>query len=113
MAPEFCRQQSTVQRVSLVDKEIIYPPEYDPDEWRTRAACKNMTDLFFQPGRGNPDTRALNICRNECPVRWECLEFAVTQLRHVEAQGVWGGYGTNELRRIRRERRREAAKRAS
>ena len=80
--------------------------EEDPS-WRTDAACKGRTDLFFpkaQPHRGRmlgnlPDLEvrrvreAKAICAG-CPVRRDCLAYAVT---HRETFGVWGGLDEREL----------------
>ena len=40
---------------------------------------------------------AKRVCRS-CPVRAECLEFA---LDNGESWGIWAGYTDMELRRIR------------
>jgi WhiB family transcriptional regulator, redox-sensing transcriptional regulator len=74
------------------------PPNY-PD-WFQRAACIGCDpDLFF-PERGEHTRPAKEVCRG-CPVREECLEFA---LATVEKFGIWGGTSERERRRIRRDR---------
>ena len=82
---------------------------FDDLSWHDRANCKGANaDLFF-PERGASTRTAKAICR-ECPVRAECLEFA---LRSGEKFGIWGGLSERERRRVRRERQIAAARRAS
>jgi len=71
------------------------------DVWQRRAACRGPESaLFFpptfpeaRPDRDAREARAKAICAS-CPVRPECLEFALT-IR--EPHGIWGGL--NELER--------------
>jgi WhiB family redox-sensing transcriptional regulator len=73
------------------------------------AACKGEDpELFFGPfaefvtTRQQREAKAKAICAR-CPVRAECLEFA---LGTGEAYGVWGGAGEYERRAMLRQRRR-------
>ena len=81
-------------------------------DWRQAAACRDLdTTLFFVVGTG-PDAlakeaRAKAVCAT-CPVRLECLEYAIVT---NQENGVWGGMGEEERGRERRRRRREAATR--
>jgi WhiB family transcriptional regulator, redox-sensing transcriptional regulator len=70
------------------------------DGWRDQAACRDADpDLFF-PDRGYADvSEAMTIC-NGCPVREECLDWA---LKVNEDEGVWGGT-TPDQRRVLRKR---------
>lgn len=78
------------------------------DDWRQDAACRDLdTNLFF-PATDEEAGRARAICAT-CPVREECLEFA---LATHQDDGVWGGLTETERRRLRR-RRRDAARRAA
>lgn len=66
-------------------------------EWRLRAACRNHNPDWWHPhDRGNSRAAqtALNICKTQCTVTAECLEYA---LRTVEVHGIWGG--TTEKKR--------------
>jgi WhiB family transcriptional regulator, redox-sensing transcriptional regulator len=75
-------------------------------DWRGAGACLAADpDLFFPLGGAGtasaPDTsRALRIC-DECPVKRECLDFAM-QTR--EAEGIWGGTTAEERVRVLRSR---------
>ena len=61
--------------------------------WRRLAACRAMPTAMFFPAKGVNPRRALATCMT-CPVRVECLEWAVGMR---ERQGVFGG--TTEKRR--------------
>ena len=70
-------------------------------DWWRYAACRDADpEIFFPvssvgPGRGEV-ARAKAICAR-CPVRRQCLQFA---LATRQAHGVWGGT-TEEERRLR------------
>jgi WhiB family redox-sensing transcriptional regulator len=70
--------------------------------WQWRAACRGEdSGLFFPPNDAEPreqrlarERKAKSICAG-CPVRIECLEYAV---RIREPHGIWGGLNENERR---------------
>ncbi len=65
-------------------------------EWEVRALCRGAdADLFFTPGVAQ-EYRAKAVCRT-CPVRWECLAYA---LSHRVEHGIWGGLTDRERRRV-------------
>lgn len=79
-----------------------------PDvSWTDLAACRfEDPELFFPistkgPGRAQTE-EAKAVCAR-CPVRQECLEYALAT--HQEA-GIWGGLTEDELRALRRARSR-------
>lgn len=88
-------------------------------EWAEQAKCKGVdTELFFAPPEEGGIAKEVSaaaraFCRGEddsgkeCPVRRECLEYAIEA---NEKFGVWGGLDEGERRRVRRDRR--AAERA-
>lgn len=79
-------------------------------DWPSRAACAGMdTELFFPSGPGVPaDPEAKAACAT-CPVRSECLGFALDHPRRA-SHGIWGGMTEDErtAERRRRARRRVA-----
>jgi WhiB family redox-sensing transcriptional regulator len=84
----------------------------DPAEtwWIERARCRDEDpELFFPIGNSEAAIaqaeHAIAICR-QCPVRAECLEWS---LNSCQDAGVWGGFGEEDRRQIRRLRRRRAA----
>ena len=67
------------------------------DQWRSMAACRSADpDLFFPVSSSGQslaqEAEAKAICAG-CPVRRECLAFA---LRTHQAHGVWGGLSEQE-----------------
>jgi len=82
---------------------IIDASHYALEEtpWTERAACRGIQnpDVFF-PGQGESTAEARAIC-HPCPVRQECLEYA---LRWRIDHGVWGGKATRERQRIEKTR---------
>src|ERR1700744_4468724 len=83
-------------------------------EWRAEGACLAADpDLFFPVavgGAASKDTsRALLIC-DSCPVKRQCLEFA---MRNGEANGIVGGTTPEERIRVLRGRNRRPAWRPS
>ncbi|AWL36853.1 MULTISPECIES: WhiB family transcriptional regulator [Streptomyces] len=79
------------------------------DNWRTHAACRDEDpDLFFPIGTTGPalvqTEEAKAICRS-CPVRQQCLDWA---LENNQDTGVWGGLGETERRTLKRRSRRQA-----
>lgn len=67
-------------------------PKPPPGEWRERAACRDMDINLFYPAEYVPLTaEAYGACA-ECPVRAECLDYALTP--PMERWGLWGGLGS-------------------
>ena len=56
-------------------------------EWQLKAACRGLdSEVFFCPNKETQEI-ALRLC-NQCPVKRECLEFALAE---EQTEGVWGG----------------------
>ena len=80
------------------------------ESWQHRAACRGQdAAYFFAPNyferRSEKNAReavAKSFCAR-CPVRQECLEYA---LATREGHGIWGGLNEMERRRLLRERAR-------
>lgn len=69
-------------------------------EWQEKASCAPLPTEVFFPHK--PDfTQAKAVCA-DCPVRIECLQFA---LRTDQPDGVWGGLSFAERQRVLRKRR--------
>lgn len=71
------------------------------DDWMHRGACREHTPTLFFPSDGVGVEVAKRVCVG-CPVRAECLEYALT---HGVNHGVWGGCSERERRRIAARRR--------
>jgi WhiB family redox-sensing transcriptional regulator len=79
--------------------------------WQDRAACRGEEVVLFfgpdgerQPERDVRERRAKQLCES-CPVRTECLGYAVTR---PEKYGTWGGLNEDERSAERRRRMRRA-----
>ena len=69
--------------------------------WALRGLCSAADPEFFFPPRGDPAAEARQICAR-CPVRTECLEYA---LAAGEEFGVWGGLDADERKNLARRRK--------
>jgi hypothetical protein len=74
----------------------------EPPAWRSLGACRGADPAIFFPERGDSTIEAKQVCAG-CPVRGECLDFA---LDLNEKFGIWGGKSERERRRMRAPRRR-------
>lgn len=67
--------------------------------WRMLALCKHLsTDLFYLE-RGEEINPAVVSACSACPVKEECLEWA---LKH-EMNGYWGGTSGKQRQKMRKE----------
>lgn len=72
------------------------------NSWEDRAACapENRTeetkDLDWFSNDSDEKYRARAVCQNSCPVRKECVQFA---LENRMLHGIWGGVDDYEIRR--------------
>jgi WhiB family redox-sensing transcriptional regulator len=83
--------------------EAVWAATWDPAGWRAQAACQSYDpDLFFPVGvTGDAEVQinqAKAVCA-ACPVRGECLDFAI---QTNQEYGVWGGAAEDERRGMRR-----------
>lgn len=74
------------------------------DEWRAEAVCAQIGGDIWHPEKGGSTREAKLVCnggpgREPCPVRAECLQYA---LDHDERFGIWGGYSERERRALKR-----------
>lgn len=81
-----------------------YQVEFDADDWRNVAACRDTDpDLFFPVGSTGVAIEqiaaAKEVC-NMCPAKTACLEFA---LLSNQESGVWGGTSEDERRILRKQ----------
>lgn len=84
-------------------REVGPAPIFHPfirGEWVDEALCAQTDPEAFFPEVGETSTPALRVCQ-ACPVRQQCLEWALT---NNEIFGVWGGTTPNDRRKLRRAR---------
>ena len=74
-----------------------------PKPWATDAACAGADPALFYPTEhaGASEIRAAKRVCAGCPVRVECLHYAID---NGEAYGIWGGMTLKERRRYARKR---------
>jgi WhiB family redox-sensing transcriptional regulator len=75
----------------------------DSASWQSRAACLDCDpDLFFPIAPSGPALQQMEqakaVC-TRCPVRRECLQYA---LATRQVHGVWGGTSEEERQQLRR-----------
>lgn len=66
--------------------------------WQVGARCLEVDPEVFFPERGGSSKAARAVC-NDCPVKVECLRYA---LANREQFGIWGGTSERERRRLRK-----------
>lgn len=71
-------------------------------DWMHDAACRDEpTAVWFPHGNSTAEMiPAKEIC-SVCPVRRECLEYALVT---DQPDGVWGGLTAGERKRLRKDR---------
>lgn len=80
------------------------------ESWQDRAACKGPQSSMFYPPPSferreeklEREAAAKAIC-HRCPVRGECLDYAI---RIREPHGVWGGLSESERKALLSRQRR-------
>lgn len=79
---------------------LVFGEEPDDSElsWQELALCAQTDPEAFFPEKGGSTREAKKICVN-CPVRQECLEYA---LAHDERFGIWGGLSERERRKLKK-----------
>ncbi|MGL5441656.1 MAG: WhiB family transcriptional regulator [[Mycobacterium] stephanolepidis] len=68
------------------------------EDWRATGVCAQVGGDTWFPDRGGSTSDAKRVCRG-CPVKGECLEWALV---NDERFGVWGGLSERERRALRR-----------
>ena len=89
--------------MTVVGAMLPHVVDSDHDRWREHAACRDSdASLFFPAGSTGAAIEQIEaakaVCAT-CPVRDDCLRFA---LETNQEDGVWGGRDEIERRRLRR-----------
>lgn len=87
---------------------VVIASDRPTEAWKTRAACRGMDVNLFYPRRGESVVAAVAVC-NRCPVRSECLAYALEppndEALNIFRFGIWGGKSERARRRLRKTRR--------
>lgn len=67
-----------------------------PGEWVEEALCAQTDPELFFPEKGGSTRQAKEVCAR-CPVRPECLEYA---LENNERFGIWGMASERDRRKL-------------
>lgn len=70
------------------------------DLWKVHAACKDSPTDWWFPESSSPARVPRAICAS-CPVRVDCLQYALVGEAKAELYGVWGGAGERGRRYLR------------
>jgi WhiB family transcriptional regulator, redox-sensing transcriptional regulator len=95
-------QQAISEKVPVISVPTT-AAEASSASWQSRAACLDCDpDLFFPIAPSGPALRQIEqakaVCAR-CPVRRECLQYA---LATRQVHGVWGGTSEEERQQLRR-----------
>jgi WhiB family redox-sensing transcriptional regulator len=92
----------TIYRPSLLDlADLVGADDFAGQTWRASAACRGApVEVFFLERGASPAHLARSYCRR-CPVRVECLRYAMDLGSDNVAMGVWGGVTGRDRRRAR------------
>jgi WhiB family redox-sensing transcriptional regulator len=78
------------------------PRQAEPEDcWQDEALCAQVDPEIFFPEKGGSTKNAKEVCAS-CPVRFECLEYALNEDLDT---GVYGGLSSNERRPLHRAHR--------
>lgn len=82
-----------------VSEERFQTRAFETAPWMQEAACKeHPTSWWFPENSHDPKTKqARSICKT-CPVRIDCLDFALAR----NDEGIWAGYTMRQRRKLRR-----------
>lgn len=86
-------------------KDLLIPSE----EWHLEALCAQADPEEWYPESRASNRAAKAIC-NDCPVRQECLDFAMaTESSYLHRWGIWGGLTARDRENLARQRRKQGA----
>lgn len=68
-----------------------------PEPWMAEALCAQTDPEAFFPEKGGSTRDAKALCA-ECPVRVQCLAFALANDEHY---GIWGGLAPKARRALK------------
>lgn len=91
------RHTNAIITAELLAQLMPVLPEAALGEWTGQALCTQTDPEIFFPLKGTPGIKARRICAI-CPVRPECLAYAVVA---DERFGIWGGLNRAERLRLR------------
>lgn len=85
---------NTTEAAATLSQELMLVELDDDAAWMDDALCAQTDPEAFFPEKGGSTRAAKSVCA-ACPVRQECLNYA---LEHRETSGIWGGLSAQERR---------------
>lgn len=92
---EHAHQGSSKRRPRTAEEQLFDAVER---QWHEYGLCLETDPEAFYPDKGGSTREAKMVCQ-ACPVKDECLEYA---LLNDERYGIWGGLSDRERRRLRK-----------
>lgn len=95
----------TAQRLHITARNLPQEPAMatNPTGWEQRGLCRRADPTWFFPPSYHNNTplvrAAKNVC-SACPVRDECLAYALDN-PELTVDGIWGGLTPRERNRAR------------
>jgi WhiB family redox-sensing transcriptional regulator len=84
----------------LLTAQLLAEAQADPArKWAAAALCTGADPVLFFPPGDHPALEARGVCAT-CPVRGQCLAYAVLA---DEPFGIWGGLDHAERHTLRRQ----------
>ena len=105
VSPQSLLELIETYRLTATDRVLAALTEAAETAWQEQAVCAQSDPEIFFPEKGGATSAAKALCHS-CPVKAECLDFA---LKNDERFGVWGGLSERERRKLTRADRRLAA----
>ena len=97
------RLRCATREGNVVALTWIRTHEWDADDWRLDASCRDSNpDLFFPIGTTGVALDQIDAAKEvctACPVSGRCLEFALATNQEA---GVWGATTEEERRKLRK-----------
>lgn len=108
--PWWVRSPRISQRDDVTDFLSMLAANLDRAEWMTDAVCVSSAfpDLWF-PEVGSGDAMDAKKLCGTCPVRRECLTYALAYVGTSPLKGIWGGTTESERRTLRTHYRKATA----
>ena len=92
--------KTTPEAATLLSPELLAEARSGTARaWAPRGLCAGANPEIFFPSGDGPAVEARRICEM-CPVRGQCLAYAITA---GEPFGIWGGFDPHERENLRRQ----------
>jgi hypothetical protein len=87
-------------------------PQHQEEPWVEHATCRSIGHDPFFPEVGEDWRQAMSVCVTRCPVRLQCLDYAMRMEDGSNSKtrfGVWGGLTPIKRKKYEKQWRTERA----